>query len=151
MKGLKFVGTWKTSVLPKKQRKYRFNAPLHIKIKFLGAHLSKELRAKYGKRALPARKGDKVKIVRGQFKGKSGKIIRVDVKKTKIYIEGMDLLKKDGSKTLYPIHPSNTIITELVSDDRKRIKNPKNETNQSHQNEKTKNSKKSAGGHVKNG
>ena len=118
----KFSKTWKKSKQPRKQRKYRYNAPLNIKNKFLGCHLSKELREKYKKRNMTIRKGDSVKVLRGQFKGKTGKIDRVDIKKSKVYITGIDITKKDGTKALYPIHPSNLIINELNLEDKKRTK-----------------------------
>lgn len=109
----KFSNKWKSSKQPRKQRKYRYNAPLHIKHKFLAAHLSKELKDKYKKKAIPIRKNDTVKVFRGQFKGKSGKISKIILRKTKIYIEGIEQIKKDGTKTFYPIHPSNVIIVDI--------------------------------------
>ncbi len=118
----KFSKHWKSSKQPRKQRKYRKNAPLHIKRKFLSTHLSKELRKKYNKRNIPIRKGDKVKILRGQFKKKIGKVDRVLLKRQKVYIENIALTKKDGSKVPYPINPSNLIITELFLEDKKRKK-----------------------------
>jgi len=117
-----FVSTWKRSVKKSKQRKYRFNSPLHIKQKFVHSQLSKDLRKKYNKRSLGLRKGDKVKIEVGDFKGKEGKVERVDLKKTFVYINGIERTKKDGSKVFCPIHPSNVIILDLVLDDKKRQK-----------------------------
>ena len=52
----------------------------------------------------------------------SGKIDRVDLKKTKTYVTGIEIAKKDGTKAFYPIHPSNLIITELNLDDKRRLK-----------------------------
>jgi large subunit ribosomal protein L24 len=118
----KFVKSWNGSKQPRKQRKYRYNAPLNIKSKFLGSHLSKQLREKYKKRGIVIRKGDSIKVLRGQFKGKTGKIERVDIKKCKVYITGIEVAKKDGTKALYPIHPSNLVINELNLDDKKRKK-----------------------------
>jgi large subunit ribosomal protein L24 len=118
----KFSRSWNKSKQTRKQRKYRFNAPLNIKSKFMGCHLSKELRGKYKKRSVAVRKGDSIKVLRGQFKGKTGKIDRADVKKSKVYITGIEITKKDGTKALYPIHPSNLIINELNLEDKKRIK-----------------------------
>ena len=69
-----FSTSWIGSKQPRKQRKYRHNAPLHIKSKMMGSHLSKELRKKYGTRSVRIRKGDEVKIMIGKFKGKTGKI-----------------------------------------------------------------------------
>ena len=66
----KFSIHWKSSKQPRKQRKYAANAPLHLRKKFVSANLSKDLRKKQGKRNIPLRKGDIVKIMRGKFKGK---------------------------------------------------------------------------------
>jgi len=116
-----FVKTWNSSRQPRKQRKYSAKAPLHTKSKFLRVHLSKELREKYGKRSLRARTGDKVKILKGQFAKTEGKIESVDLKKSKLYIAKAELQKKDGSKSKYPINPSNVLLTELNTDDKKRM------------------------------
>ena len=78
----KFSSSWRRSSQPRKQRKYRYNAPLHIKQKFVSTHLSKNLRDKYKKRNINLRKGDSVKVMRGQFKNKSGKVEEVNLKKT---------------------------------------------------------------------
>ena len=118
----KYSSSWKKSKQPRKQRKYRHNAPLHIKQKFVSSHLSKELRKKYKKRSINLRKGDSVKVARGQFKDKSGKVEEVDLKKTSIYISGIEIVKRDGTKARYPIHPSNLIITEVNMDDKIRNK-----------------------------
>ena len=47
---------WKASKQPRKQRKYRFNAPLHISGKFLSTHLSPELREVYKRRSIRVKK-----------------------------------------------------------------------------------------------
>ena len=113
---------WKSSKKPRKQRKYVYHAPLHIRHKFLSAHLSEELREKYKKRAFPVRKGDEVQIMRGKFKKKTGKISRVDTNKIKVYIDGITRKKVDGSEVQVPIHPSNLKIINLNIEDKKRIK-----------------------------
>ena len=116
----KFSTHWKSSKQPRKQRKYRYNAPLHILHKFMSVHLSKDLRKKYGIRSIPTKKGDRVKIARGQFKGKTGKIEKVILKKTKVFVEGIQQTSKTGNKSFYPIHPSNLILVELNLNDKKR-------------------------------
>jgi len=67
-------------------------------------------------------KGDKVKILRGQHRGKSGKVEIVDVKNSRVAITGIDLQKIDGSKAARFIAASNCLIEELNLDDKKRIK-----------------------------
>tara|TARA_Y100000310_G_scaffold327640_1_gene394321 strand:+ start:1421 stop:1801 length:381 start_codon:yes stop_codon:yes gene_type:complete len=117
-----FSISWKRSKQPRKQRKYRYNAPTHIKRKFMASHLSKELREKYKKRSMVVVTGDTVKIMRGQYKKRTGKVSKVNYQNTKVYIEGIDFVKKDGNKVQYPIHPSNLMIINLKLEDKKRIK-----------------------------
>jgi large subunit ribosomal protein L24 len=118
----KFSTKWRKSKQKRKQRKYRSNAPLHIKHKMLSSNLSKELRKKYIKRSLPLRKNDVVKIMRGKFKKKKGKIIRIDLKREKVYVEGIQKAKKDGSKINVSLNASNLQIQELNLEDKKRLK-----------------------------
>ena len=117
-----FSRLWKASTKPGKQRKYRTNSPLHIKQKLVRVHISKDLRKKYSKRSIGIRKGDKVKIMAGKFRKLEGKIERVDLKKTRVYISGAETTKKDGTKKLLPVHPSNLMVTELALDDKLRQK-----------------------------
>lgn len=119
---MEFSKTWKNSKKPSKQRKYRAKAPMHIQNHFLGCHLSKELRTKHKTRSITLRKGDKVKVLAGQFKSKSGKVERVDMKKQRVYVTGIEFTKKDGGKDFYPLHPSNLMITELYLEDKKRLR-----------------------------
>jgi len=88
----------------------------------LAAHLSKELRQQYGFRSLPVRKGDTVMVIRGDHKGRTGKVTRVDTSKLRVYVEGITGEKMDGTKYLIPIHPSNLIITKLDLSDKARKK-----------------------------
>ncbi len=112
---------WLKSIQPRKQRKYRFNAPLHRKGSFLNAPLSKDLQQKHNVKTLRVRSGDRVKIQRGQFKSLEGEVSRVDVAREKVYVSGAELAKKDGGKVSYPIHASNVLIVSL-KDDKRRMK-----------------------------
>lgn len=110
----RFSTHWKSSKQPRKQRKYLANAPLHIRKKFVSINLSKELRKKQKKRNIPAKKGDKVKIFSGKFKGKTGKILEINLKKSKIIVEDIQVKKQDGSKANVKLQPSNLQIIELA-------------------------------------
>lgn len=113
---------WKKSTQPRKQRKYRYNAPFHTVTSFLSVNLSKDLRKKHGMRSIPLRKGDKVKIARGTHKGKTGTIEKVSRKLSKAFIAGIEQTRIDGNKHLIPFEPSNLLITDLDLKDKKRIK-----------------------------
>ncbi len=116
----KFSTAWKSSTLPRKQRKYRFGSPLHRKQKLVRAHLSKDLRQKYAKRSVQLRKGDTVRLLRGQFKKKEGKVELVDLKRQRIRVAGIEIIKKDGSKVPFAVHPSQLMIIALELGDKKR-------------------------------
>ncbi len=116
----KFNTSWKASKQPRKQRKYLANAPLHLRKKLLGTNLSKELRKKYGKRTIAVKKGDTVKIMKGKFKGKKGKVNEVGLKPLKVLVDGIQVKKQDGSKANIKLQPSNLQIIELNLEDKKR-------------------------------
>ncbi|MEM2136413.1 MAG: 50S ribosomal protein L24 [Candidatus Methanomethylicia archaeon] len=115
---------WKTrSKKPSKQRKASLKAPLHKRHKLMSAPLSPELREKYHRRSFPVRKGDSVLIMRGDFAGLEGKVMKVDLKKVRIYVEGATRKKADGTTIYANIHPSKVIITKLDLSDRLRREN----------------------------
>ncbi len=130
----KFSTSWTGSKQRRKQRKYRANAPLHLRHKFLSANLNKELRKKYERRSFPIRKGDSVKVMRGKFKKKTGKVSRVDLKKSRIIVEGLQIQKKDGTKINVWFNPSNLQLQELNLDDRKRVEAIRKKVNKEKEN-----------------
>ena len=132
---------WKASKKPKKQRKYIYHAPLHIRHKLVSATLSKELRKKYNKRSLPIRKGDEIEIITGEFKKKRGKVRKVDLKKLKVYIDGIVRKKVDGTEVQVPFHPSNLKIINLNLEDEKRLKSLKKKEKENVASKETKNTK----------
>jgi large subunit ribosomal protein L24 len=105
---------------PGKQRKKHFNAPAHIRHKSMAAPLSSELVSSKGAKTLPVRKGDTVRIMRGDNKGFEGKVSRVDLKAYRIYLEGLTREKVDGTNIFLAIHPSKVQIRNLVLDDKYR-------------------------------
>ena len=111
---------WISSVQPRKQRKYRYNAPLHVRQKFVSASLSSALRERFGKRSMSLRKGDEIEVMRGGFKGQRGVVDRVDLSKTKIYVDEIKVKKSDGSEVMRALQPSNLRIVKLNLDDKKR-------------------------------
>lgn len=115
-----FATNWKRSTQPRKQRKYMYNAPLHVKQKMLHVHLSPELREKHGLRNVQIKKGDKVKILRGKFAKKEGKVDKVNLKNSKVFVAGIEIIKKEGTKLPVPLVASNLMITNLELNDKKR-------------------------------
>jgi large subunit ribosomal protein L24 len=84
----------------------------------MAAPLSPELVKSRGIKSLPVRKGDTVRVVRGDRKGFEGKISRVDLKNYRLYIEGLTREKVDGTTIFISLHPSKVLIKNLNLDDR---------------------------------
>lgn len=105
---------------PGKNRKKRFNAPSHIRRKYLSAPLSPSLKSEYGTRTMPVRTDDTVSVTKGDHKMSEGRVLRVDMKRGKIYIEGITRTRMDGSNVQIPLRPENVMITKLNLDDNQR-------------------------------
>ncbi len=105
---------------PGKQRLSQIKAPLHQRHKFMTAKLVPELREKLGIKRLPVRKGDVVRIMRGEWTGHEGKVVAVDYEKIALHIDGVTIRKADGTPRYYPIHPSNVMIVRLDLSDKYR-------------------------------
>jgi len=110
------VGEDMSSRLPRKQRLRLYAAPLHLRHKHLAAPLSSELRQKYGSRSLPVRKGDKIKVFRGDFVGLEGDVTGIDTKHYRIEVAGASVAKADGTQVPRSISPSNVMILKLKED-----------------------------------
>lgn len=109
---------------PRKQRKARYEAKLHTRQKWLAVHLDKELRTKLKtkRRSVPVREGDRVKIMRGENRGKSGKVSKVDLRYSKVYVEGIVRKKGKGGEAPVPIDPSKLLMIEAGFADKMRSK-----------------------------
>jgi large subunit ribosomal protein L24 len=105
---------------PTKQRKMMYQAPLNERYKRFAAPLSSKLKESHSTGSLPVRTGDTVMIMRGDRKGSEGKITQIDRKHYRIFIEGANREKVDGTSIPVPIHPSKVMITRLNLDDKRR-------------------------------
>lgn len=113
--------SWNSSTNPSKQRKYRDNAPLHVKDKLVSANLDHELREELGTRNLNVRTGDRVKVMRGDEAGAEGIVNNIDRENTRIYVDGIEVERQDGSKSQKPLRPSNVQLVALNVEDIGRI------------------------------
>jgi large subunit ribosomal protein L24 len=74
--------------------------------------------------ALKIRRDDEVIVVSGKDRGKTGKVLRVDPKKSKVYVEGLNIVKRHqrpnaatgaGGGVIEregPIHISNVMLID---------------------------------------
>ncbi|MGC8669790.1 MAG: 50S ribosomal protein L24 [Candidatus Micrarchaeia archaeon] len=107
---------------PKKQRKFRYNAPLHLRQHFLNVHLSKDLKdkLKIKKRSLQISKGDSIKVMKGGKKGTEGKVVGVNLRKGFIYVDSLKKKNARGKEYNVPLRANNVYITDLNLSDKVR-------------------------------
>ena len=73
-------------------------------------------------RSMVPKKGDLVRIMRGQFRATEGKIVRVDYRSIRIFVDSATTTKADGKEVQLPVHPSNLLLVKLeLDDERKKI------------------------------
>lgn len=86
----------------------------------MAAPLSEDLQDRYGIKRMPVKVKDKVLILRGDFAFAEGEVTEVDLKRMRIFVNGVTVEKTDGTEQFYPVHPSNVVITDLnLKDDRR--------------------------------
>ena len=107
---------------PTKQRKRLYQASANERYRRFSAPLSSKLKDSHGTSSVPVKKGDTVMIMRGDRKNTEGKITQIDRKKYRIFVEGANREKVDGTSIPVPIHPSKVMITRLNLDDKWRKK-----------------------------
>ena len=131
-------------VKPTKMRnRMIYQATFQTRSKQLGSLLSKDLQKKYGKKSTRAIEGDTITILRGEFKGVSGKITKISKEKTSVTVEGVKKEKTKGDKFDVYIHTSNLVVTALNTSDKWRItklegKDPKTQTSVKQETKETK-------------
>lgn len=109
-----------SSKSPRKQRRRVYNAPMHERKKLLKCQLDEFLQEEYGLRSLVIKKGDLVRIMRGQFRDTESKVTNVSYKKGIVYLDNTSITKADGKEAAVPIHPSNIMLVKLELDDERK-------------------------------
>jgi large subunit ribosomal protein L24 len=110
---------------PAKQRMMIYEAPAHRVGRLLSAPLSDELRKSQGRRSYPVRKGDTVKILRGDFAGIEGKITDLDRRRQRLFVEGVQRETTSGTSANVSVNSSKVVITKLNLDDKWRSESAK--------------------------
>jgi large subunit ribosomal protein L24 len=90
--------------------------------------------------ALKIKKDDNVKVISGKSKGRTGRVLRVDVKNQRVYVEGANIVKRHQRPTTLrdtqrgsqvsggviekegPIHISNVMLLDPKSGDPTRVR-----------------------------
>ena len=109
-----------SSKSPRKQRGRVRNAALHERKNLLKCRLDEFLQEEYGLRSLVIKKGDLVRIMRGQFRDTEGKVTNVSHKRGLVYLDNSTITKADGKEASVPVHPSNLMLVKLELDEERK-------------------------------
>ena len=112
-----------TSRLPRQQRKAIYNADLFERRRRMAVPLSRELRRRYGRRQLPVRKGDTVRVLSGSYAGREERVAKVDRQAYSVTLDNVTGKTADVKLKPLPIRTSHLILTKLNLSDswRRRI------------------------------
>jgi large subunit ribosomal protein L24 len=102
---------------PTKQRTETERAPLHERHTQVRATLSEDLREEYGQRSVTVNSGDTVEVLRGDFAGEEGEVLRVDLKDAVVHVEGVTQETAEDEEVPRPLDASNLRVTDLDLED----------------------------------
>ena len=106
----------------KMRNRQTYRAMNQVVNKQISAPISKDLRKKYSRRSARVMVDDTVKVIRGEYKGITGKVSKISTSSNSIAIEGNKKEKLKGDKIDVYIHTTNVMITALNTDDKWRLK-----------------------------
>lgn len=75
--------------------------------------LSRELRKRFGRRAVPVRKGDTVRVLSGSFVGREERVAKVDRRDYALTLDNVTAKAADEKMKPLPIRPAHLVITRL--------------------------------------
>lgn len=105
------------STQPRKERRTLNNLPAHKNRAQIASHLDEPLLLKYNKRTVTLREGDTVRVLRGEYAGTSGKVLKVNTRTRKVTVDGITVAKAKATQVARPLDPSNLVITKLNLED----------------------------------
>ncbi len=95
---------------------------MHARQHFVRAHVDKSLKTKLSlkKRTVQIVKGDTVKVMAGSKRGTTGKVMNVNLKTGRIFIDSLMKKNARGKEFNVPVSSSSVYITDLNLSDKKR-------------------------------
>ncbi|MCI4327481.1 MAG: 50S ribosomal protein L24 [Thermoplasmata archaeon] len=103
------------SIQPRRQRKAVFTADHQERRRRMAVPLSRELRTRYGRRSLPVRKGDTVRVLAGSYStvGEERRVAKVDREHYRLTLDNVTTKTADAKLKPLPIRPSHLVLTKL--------------------------------------
>jgi ribosomal protein uL24 len=98
---------------PRRQRRARYEAPTAERRRRMAVKLSRELRTRFHRRSVPARKGDTVRVLAGSFEGREERIARVDRRAYTVTLDNVTLKTAEEKLKPLAIRTAYLVLTRL--------------------------------------
>jgi large subunit ribosomal protein L24 len=92
----------------------------HVRDAMICSSLADNLREQYARNSVRVKKGDNVRVMRGEYSGIEGKIEKVNTLRGTLAIEGVQREKVRGGNVKVQIHASNVQVIGLNLEDKLR-------------------------------
>jgi large subunit ribosomal protein L24 len=102
-----------TSHLPRRQRKALYTADLFERRRRMAVPLSRELRRRYGRRQIPVRKGDTVRILSGSYVGREERVAKINLRNYSVTLDNVTGKTGDAKLKPLPVRPNHLVLTKL--------------------------------------
>src|SRR5919106_2711806 len=96
------------------------HVPKHVRDAMICSSLADNLREQYTRKSVRVKKGDNVRVMRGEYTGIEGKVEKVNTRRGTLSIEGVQREKVRGGNVKVQIHSSNVRVSGLNLDDKYR-------------------------------
>lgn len=101
------------STQPRRQRKAVFTATTFERRRRMAVPLSRDLRTRYGRRSLPVRKGDTVRVLSGSYLGREERVARVNRRDYSVTLDNVTGKTADAKLKPLAIRPAHLVLTRL--------------------------------------
>ena len=102
-----------TSHLPRRQRKALYTASTSERRRRMAVPLSRELRRRYGRRQIPVRKGDTVRILSGSYVGREERVAKVNLRSYSVTLDNVTGKTADAKLKPLPVRTAHLVLTKL--------------------------------------
>ena len=102
-----------SSSSPRRQRRALYNADTSERRRRMTAPLSRELKSRFHRRALPVRKGDTVRVLSGSFVGREERVAKINRRGYAVTLDNVTLKTAEDKLKPLSIRTSHLVITHL--------------------------------------
>lgn len=102
-----------TSSSPRRQRKALYTADTFERRRRMTVPLSRELRGRFGRRALPVRKGDTVRVLAGSFVGREERVAKVNRRDYSVTLDNVTLKTAEEKLKPLALRTAHLVLTRL--------------------------------------